>query len=131
MMQSCEVRVATHVKAKGLIEKIASKWGIDDGGRFSKPSMGGFGVITESGRKVSMWEAEAYFLLEDKPDDVIWPLVLTRSQQMALTTFLAEYMRQPDAIEVSVDVLTDTETTPADLLELVMAIQPKKRGDTL
>lgn len=45
---------------------------------------------------------------------------LTRSQQMALQSFLADYMRMPNAIEVSVDVLTDTETTPAELLQLVM-----------
>jgi hypothetical protein len=47
-------------------------------------------------------------------------LPLTRPQQMALLSFLADYMRMPNAIEMSVDVLTDTETTPGELLQLVM-----------
>jgi len=56
---------ATHVKVGGRVEKIASKWGISDKGHLAKPSEGGFGVITESGQRVSMWEAQSY-LQEDK-----------------------------------------------------------------
>jgi hypothetical protein len=55
-----DVSQATHVKAGGQVEKIASKWGLDDHGRPAPPSQGGFGVITESGRRVTMWEAQAY-----------------------------------------------------------------------
>jgi hypothetical protein len=55
-----DVREATHVKVNGQWEKIASKYGIDAEGHLAKPSCGGFGVITESGVQVSMWEAEAY-----------------------------------------------------------------------
>lgn len=129
-MESCDVTKATHVKVSDRVEKIVSKWGINDEGRLSKPSLGGFGVVTASGRKVSMWEAQAYFY-EAEVEELVYPLVLTRSQQMALATFLSDYMRRPEAIEVSIDVLTDRETTPGDLLALVVGIEPRKRGDTL
>jgi hypothetical protein len=58
------VENATHVKVGGRIEKIVSKYGIHDNGHgyasYNKPSEGGFGVKTESGRTVSMWQAQAY-----------------------------------------------------------------------
>jgi hypothetical protein len=129
-MQSCEVRLATHVKAGGRVEAIASKWGIDSGGRFAKNKDGGFGVVTESGRKISMWEAEAYY--RDEPDpEMVWALELTQAQHSALMTFLSDYMRQPEAIEESVFVTTDEVTRPSDLLSLVMKVQPKRRGEML
>ena len=55
------VNDATHVKVNGRIEKISSKWGILSDGRLSKPSEGGFGVVTENGRSVGMMEAELYY----------------------------------------------------------------------
>ena len=58
--ESVDVRKATHVKVNGRIEKIVSKWGIDSNGHLAKPSEGGFGVVTESGRRVGMWEAQSY-----------------------------------------------------------------------
>lgn len=58
-MEKVSVDKATHVKVAGCIEKIASKWGIDEG-HPKKPSEGGFGVVTETGRRVSMWEAQSY-----------------------------------------------------------------------
>ena len=64
MRRGVDVREATHVKVDGRIEKIVSKWGINDKGHLAKPSAGGFGVVTESGRRVSMWEAQSY-LKED------------------------------------------------------------------
>lgn len=58
------VEDATHVKVGGRLERITSKYGIRDNGygypAYAKPSEGGFGVRTESGRIVSMWEAQAY-----------------------------------------------------------------------
>jgi len=60
MAKNVSVREATHVKTNGRTEKIASTWGIDDNGRVAKPSEGGFGVITESGKRVSMWKAQSY-----------------------------------------------------------------------
>lgn len=60
-MRMVGVDKATHVKVNGKIEKIASKRGIDSNGRLAKPSEGGFWVVTESGRRISMWEAQAYF----------------------------------------------------------------------
>ena len=60
MRDGVDVREATHVKVGGQVEKIASKWGIGHDGRLAKPSEGGFGVVTESGRRVSMWEAQSY-----------------------------------------------------------------------
>lgn len=65
MKDRVDVREATHVKTKdGRVEKIISKWGINKDGHLAKPSEGGFGVVTESGRHVSMWEARSY--LKDK-----------------------------------------------------------------
>ncbi len=60
-MKNLSVREATHVKVGGRIEKIASKWGIDNSGHLAKPSEGGFGVVTESGHRVDMYKAQAYF----------------------------------------------------------------------
>jgi len=61
-MRECDIKDATHVKIRsGQIERIESKWGISDEGQLAKPSEGGFGVITESGESVSMWEALAYY----------------------------------------------------------------------
>jgi len=65
MKRGVDVSRATHVKVGGRIEKIASKWGIDGKGRLAKPSEGGFGVVTESGEEVTMWEAQEY-LQEEK-----------------------------------------------------------------
>lgn len=46
-------------------------------------------------------------------------LRLTRSQQMALTSLVADYMRMDQATEVFIDVSSDVETTPGELLALV------------
>lgn len=60
MKDGVDVREATHVKVHGRVEKIVSKWGIGSDGRLAKPSEGGFGVVTESGRRVDMWSAQRY-----------------------------------------------------------------------
>ncbi len=60
LTEGVDVREATHVKVGGCVEKIINKWGINPEGGFAKPSQGGFGVTTESGREVSMWEAQLY-----------------------------------------------------------------------
>ncbi|QQG45210.1 MAG: hypothetical protein HYW89_04410 [Candidatus Sungiibacteriota bacterium] len=60
MKHGVDVTEATHVKVNGQLEKIVSKWGINDKGQLAKPSEGGFGVVTESGRRVSMWQAQSY-----------------------------------------------------------------------
>jgi hypothetical protein len=62
-MKRTTVREATHVQVHGKIERIAKTWGIDAEGRLAKPSKGGFGVITESGERVGMMDAEGYFLV--------------------------------------------------------------------
>ena len=64
MKNGVSVIEATHVKFGGQIEKITGTWGIDSKGQLKKPSEGGFGVITENGHRVSMWDAESY-LKED------------------------------------------------------------------
>ena len=51
---------ATHVKANGKLERIVSKSGVGPGRQLAPPSKGGFSVTTESGRTISMWEAESY-----------------------------------------------------------------------
>jgi hypothetical protein len=58
-MEKCDVRDATHVKVRGDMKRIRSKWGIDKG-VLAPPSKGGFGVITEEGEVVDMWTAEEY-----------------------------------------------------------------------
>jgi hypothetical protein len=63
-MRHVDVRQATHVQVQGRVEKIDAKWGIDAEGRLAKPPEGGFGVITSSGERVEMWDAEAYLLEE-------------------------------------------------------------------
>lgn len=56
-----DIRDATHVVLlDSTIEKIKSKWGISVDGHLAKPSDGGFGVVTESGRRVSMREVKRY-----------------------------------------------------------------------
>lgn len=66
LVEGVTVREATHVKVGGCIEKIVSKWGINPlkkgqvYGGFAKPSAGGFGVVTESGRRVGMWDVQFY-----------------------------------------------------------------------
>lgn len=51
---------ATHVKVRGEYVKIASKYGVGPNGQLAKSRDGGFGVVTEDGRRISMWDAEAY-----------------------------------------------------------------------
>jgi len=61
MKEGVDVREATHVKVEGgRYERIASKWGIGPQGHLAKPAEGGFGVVTESGRRIDMWSARSY-----------------------------------------------------------------------
>jgi hypothetical protein len=60
--QSVDVRKATHVKVRGQIKKIKATWGIGPDGELERASKGGFGVITEDDERVSMWDAECYFI---------------------------------------------------------------------
>ena len=64
MKSGVNVRDATHVMVGGQVEKIVSKWGIKPEGGYAKPSEDGFGVVTESGRRVGMMEAR-YYLKEE------------------------------------------------------------------
>ncbi len=66
-MKNSDVREATHVKVGGRYERIVEKHGISSGGRLARPSEGGFSVTTESGRSVSMWQAQAYGKKEPSP----------------------------------------------------------------
>lgn len=59
-MEDCDVREATHVKVDGRYERIVSKHGVRKDGSLARPSEGGFSVTTESGRTVSMWQAQRY-----------------------------------------------------------------------
>ena len=60
-MNKCNVTEATHVKIFGVIRRIVEKWGISPHGHLAKPSEGGFGVVTEDGLCVGMWQVEAYY----------------------------------------------------------------------
>lgn len=61
-----DVKEATHVRGLGSkqIEKILVKWGINADGSLAPPSQGGFGVITESGHEIDMWNAAEYYKVE-------------------------------------------------------------------
>lgn len=62
MWEKCHVREAAYVQdLSGLVERIVEKWGIDAEGHLAPPSKGGFGVITETGRRIDMWHVKAYF----------------------------------------------------------------------
>lgn len=68
-----DVRDATHVVLMcGCVHRIVSKWGIAEDGRLAKPSAGGFGVVTEQGQRVSMWEAGAYLRLRTGNFSELW-----------------------------------------------------------
>lgn len=56
----CDVRGATHLKVNGHWHKIIEKWGVTTDGWLLPPSKGGFGCVLKDGRKISMWDAEAY-----------------------------------------------------------------------
>jgi hypothetical protein len=61
-MIPCDIRGATHVELlSGRIERITDKWGVGPDGELAPPSKGGFGVVTETGSRVSMFEARRYF----------------------------------------------------------------------
>ena len=92
----CAVIGATHVKVGGRVERIIGTWGINAEGRFAKPSEGGFGVITESGFRVSMMEAEAYYR-EAPPPPPVFTLRLSSIQLVALRGMLIEYVRAANA----------------------------------
>jgi hypothetical protein len=61
VLKPADVRVATHVKVGDTMHKIVAKWGIDLGGHLAKPSDGGFGVVTESGERIGMFDASSYW----------------------------------------------------------------------
>ncbi len=65
LREGVDVRQATHIRVGGQVERIASKWGIDSQGHLAKPSQGGFGVVTESGRRIDMWKAQLYLREEE------------------------------------------------------------------
>ena len=69
--EKVDVYAATHVKLhNGEIQKIKSKYGVGPERVLAPPSKGGFGVITESGEKVSMWDADSYLQEEEDDKDV-------------------------------------------------------------
>lgn len=49
-----------------VLYKIHDVWGISKRGRLAKPSWGGFWVETESGGRIGMFEAKAYYKATDK-----------------------------------------------------------------
>lgn len=112
------VHDATHVRLlDGRIERIVAKWGIDADGHVAKPSEGGFGVVTESGERVSMWEAKAYYKRE--PEWKTVTLELTTLEQAALVGILVEFVLQPDSTREWIDVATGQVVTIEELLKKV------------
>jgi len=70
-VKQCDIRDATHVKAAGVMHRIADKWGVFEDGRLANPSDGGFGCITDQGRRVSMYFAQGYFREEGMSEERI------------------------------------------------------------
>lgn len=60
-MIKCDIHEATHVLHHGTLYRIAKKWGVGPGNHLDKPSLGGFGCITDHGERIGMMEAESYF----------------------------------------------------------------------
>jgi|SRR5277367_5300502 len=72
-MSKCSILEATHVLYKGKLHHIASKWGMSVGDRLAKPSQGGFGCVTDTGERISMWDAEMYFQeMQEEPFMSMW-----------------------------------------------------------
>lgn len=64
-----DMKPGDYVKVGGQLKKITSVYGVSPEGHLAKPSEGGFGVQTEGGGSVSMWQAERYLKAEEVPDD--------------------------------------------------------------
>jgi hypothetical protein len=127
---------ATHVKVDGKIEAIAGTWGIGPAGELAKPSEGGFGVITRSGRRVGMMEAEGYLttseadLLDEQAAELLaatWTapervieLRLRRVEQFALVSILVEYSRSKDATQTWEQIVDGTRVTLGELLSMLL-----------
>ena len=60
-MKQVDVREATHVQVDGQIGRIKEKWGVGPEGGLAPPSRGGFGVVTVSGRRLTMWQVDSYW----------------------------------------------------------------------
>jgi len=60
-----------YVKSNGELYVIKSIYGIKECGQLSKPSEGGFGVITECGKTITMWEAQSYHKAEDVLKNIV------------------------------------------------------------
>jgi hypothetical protein len=70
-LESCDIFQAQYVKiGKGKIERIASKYGITPEGLFEDYSSGNFGVVTESGTTVSVWDNKLYYKDRDVRKDI-------------------------------------------------------------
>lgn len=67
MKRQVAIQEATHVRTNDLTERIVAKFGVGPGNRLAKPSEGGFGVYTESGRRVTMMQAHEYLADDDGP----------------------------------------------------------------
>jgi hypothetical protein len=126
---------ATHVKVDGQVEAITGTWGIGPAGELAKPSEGGFGVITASGRRVGMMEAQAYYTttaaelfdqaaellaaVRAEPERVI-EVGLRRVELFALTLILIEYSRSKDATQTWERIVDGATVTLGDLLSLLL-----------
>lgn len=60
-LKPCSIHEATHIQVRGTIRPIAWIWGVGPGRALAKPSQGGFGCVLRNGKRISMWNAEAYF----------------------------------------------------------------------
>jgi hypothetical protein len=56
--------------------------------------------------------------------DPTYRLELTNAQRIALCTIISEYLQNPTHVETFVDVIAQVETTPEELLRLLLTATP-------
>jgi hypothetical protein len=73
-LKRCDIYDATHIETRDRrIHRIAEKWGVGPDRRLAKPSEGGFGCITDTGERISMWDAVGYYQeTKDQPFMSTW-----------------------------------------------------------
>jgi hypothetical protein len=133
-MNKCDILEATHVRYKGKVYRIASKWGISAASRLAKPSQGGFGCITDTGKRVSMWEAEGYYLEpKEEPFMSVWTIYYSPLD------FPGKYVaRRHDIFRSKVEPEASDQYFVADSLEEIrskipfgLACLTRSKGDKL
>jgi hypothetical protein len=119
-MNECNILEATHVFYKGKMHRIVSKWGISVANRLAKPSEGGFGCITDTGERISMWDAERYFREpQEEPFMSVWTIYYNPRD------FPGKYVaRRHDIFRNRTEPQASSEYFMADTLDEIRSLIP-------